>query len=608
MKPGAVRECDRALLAVTAASTVAAVVWMLWYCRYGIDFTDEGFYLVWISDPQLYKSSVSQFGFVYHPLFELLNGNIASLRQVNLLITLGLAWLAALTFLKTVFGPESLGPIARAVIAGPISATAVSAFVFAGMWLATPSYNSLTLQGLLVGSTGLMLADRRSRYPSVVGWVLIGTGGWLMFMAKPTTAAAWGVIAGLYLVLSGRLGVRQSAAAFLLASLLLCISAVAIDGSIRNFLERLITGLSTSSILTPGNSGAHLLRMDPLLLSLRGQTLLWVSSLVIFCAAYLSQRSERPMAIAGVVLLVLFIALIFANIVGIDVRMLRIEQFQGVMFFSIPFAAMMFGFFTSQSNNLSSITSQNIFLGTTLLLIPYAYAFGTGNNYWVVASGAGIFWVMAGLVLLKPASDKPEFISILLAFSVAALTITVTLVQIGITFPYRQPQPLRNNNLSVQIGRPGSTLVLSQDFGHYFQAAIEASRQAGFQKNTPMIDLSGRSPGLLYAIGASSIGQAWTLGGYPGSATLAVTMLRTVPCSQLVAAWVLVEPEGLGRISTDVLSSYGANAKTDFDEVGSFTSAAGAGTHVARAQILLKPNRSLETAEARCLSGRQGKS
>lgn len=34
--------------AVVSASTL---IWVLWSCRYGMDFTDEGFYLLWRSNP-----------------------------------------------------------------------------------------------------------------------------------------------------------------------------------------------------------------------------------------------------------------------------------------------------------------------------------------------------------------------------------------------------------------------------------------------------------------------------------------------------------------------------------------------------------------------------
>ena len=99
---------ERVILTCSAISTVLILGWVLWFCRYGIDVTDEGFYLVWMSNPFNYSISTSQFGFIYHPLYELLDGNIVALRQANILITFSLAWMLGIGFLKTVFGNKSL--------------------------------------------------------------------------------------------------------------------------------------------------------------------------------------------------------------------------------------------------------------------------------------------------------------------------------------------------------------------------------------------------------------------------------------------------------------------------------------------------------------------
>jgi hypothetical protein len=68
-------------------STTIILYWIFKFSAYGIDFTDEGFYLNWISNPFLYKVSLSQFGYIYHPLYNLVDGNIAWLRRVNFFIT-----------------------------------------------------------------------------------------------------------------------------------------------------------------------------------------------------------------------------------------------------------------------------------------------------------------------------------------------------------------------------------------------------------------------------------------------------------------------------------------------------------------------------------------
>ena len=54
------------------------------FCNSGLDITDEGYYLNWISNPYDYKSSVSQFGFIYHLIFIAFNENITILRIINL--------------------------------------------------------------------------------------------------------------------------------------------------------------------------------------------------------------------------------------------------------------------------------------------------------------------------------------------------------------------------------------------------------------------------------------------------------------------------------------------------------------------------------------------
>ena len=89
---------QRAMTVLSALGSVLVLGLLLKYSAYGIDFTDESFYLVWISNPFIYSVSLTQFGFIYHPLYSLLGGDIAALRQANILITYGLAWSLAYFF------------------------------------------------------------------------------------------------------------------------------------------------------------------------------------------------------------------------------------------------------------------------------------------------------------------------------------------------------------------------------------------------------------------------------------------------------------------------------------------------------------------------------
>jgi hypothetical protein len=233
------------------------------------------------------------------------------------------------------------------------------------------------------------------------------------------------------------------------------------------------------------------------------------------------------------------------------------------------------------------------------------YAFGTGNNYWIPIACAGLFFVLAGVVLLTPASPARTPARLLAPLGLGTQLIAIALIHSGMETPYRQPQPLRQNDYQVDVGRPGSTLVLSQGFGRYIEDAVRAATEAGFVRGTPIIDLTGGSPGVLYVLGATNIGQAWIIGGYPGSKELAEASLRLVPCDQLSRAWLLMEPDGPIRIPAEVLSGFGADVAADFALAGSFSTAPGAGGHDAsRVQQLWKPTRPLDAAVAACAARR----
>ena len=96
------------LIAVTGLTSVITLSWMLWYSRYGFDFTDEGFYLVWIANPFNYRVSTSQFGYLYHPLYLLLGRSISLLRQANVLALFWMAYLHCTS--RRLVGPSSQRP------------------------------------------------------------------------------------------------------------------------------------------------------------------------------------------------------------------------------------------------------------------------------------------------------------------------------------------------------------------------------------------------------------------------------------------------------------------------------------------------------------------
>ena len=203
-------------------------------------------------------------------------------------------------------------------------------------------------------------------------------------------------------------------------------------------------------------------------------------------------------------------------------------------------------------------------------------------------------------VEFKVISSHAEIVRITLVGSLAVQTMVIIFCYYGITNPYRQSQPLFQNQDLVLIGEGKSKLLLSHDMAGYLSRWDEPLKSADFKKGTPMIDLSGHYAGLIFAIGGKSIGVASSLGGYPGSNKFVTRGLNHVSCEEIIRAWVLTEPLDSNAISTDVLSSFGGDLMSDYVLVGTNSSL------YQQKQFLYQPSRSIESATKKCIIARSG--
>ncbi|AZO80346.1 hypothetical protein B5U98_11110 [Bosea sp. Tri-39] len=194
--------------------------------------------------------------------------------------------------------------------------------------------------------------------------------------------------------------------------------------------------------------------------------------------------------------------------------------------------------------------------------------------------------------------------ALLLPFAFGAQFITAGQILFGIEKPYYQPGPLRSADYLVDLGDSGGTLRVAPSTGKFIEAVRKTADQAGFQAGTPVIDLTGRSPGTLHVMGASSTGQPWLIGnfpGMPGSNRVATQVLKGVACPELARAWLLIEPEGPFRFPATITSVFGADQSRDFSIAGSFSSPDPLSNFTeARTQHLMRPTRSIEEASRAC--------
>lgn len=575
------------VLWLSALSTVLLISWFVGYSAYGLDFSDEGFHLVWIANPYSYDSSITLFGFIYHPLYIMVDGSIAALRKINIAVTFVLAAGLVYGYLG-VLAPQAHGRSAvRLTVA--VGMAASSLFVF-DWWLLTPSYYSLALQALMVTSIGLLLADDRQTFKSFAGSVSVGVGGWLAFMAKPSTAAALAIGVALYLLVSRKLSLRLILLAVAGAAILLLLSALIIDGSVTGFARRLQSGLTLGQYLGGGHTLIELLRIDNFQLNTQTKLLIFLMTIAAVTATWAALSERSSFLICSLVICAGFFVVLALSAFGQISSVADLGQFGALSIFGVMFAAVLVGLGRMIWAGGTRITADQWGIALLFLVMPHIYAFGTNGNYWESGGQAGIFWLLAGVTLLGPIAVEKATWSFALPLSLAVQVVTAIVLQGVMQKPYRQPQPVALNDTTIEIGPRRSALRLSAGYADYIREAESSARNAGFKPGDAIIDLSGQSPVILFALGAENLGTPWIIGGYPGSLQFARATLERVSCEKIAAAWVLYEANGPRSIPLELMQDLGAAFPGQYKEVATWKTARGAGGYEEiRVQHLFQP-------------------
>lgn len=565
-------------------STILILYWVFKFSAYGIDFTDEGYYLNWISNPFLYKSSLSQFGYIYHPLYNLVDGNITWLRRLNFFITFALACILVYLVINNLIKFEKINKIIQCVVSSGIAISSLTYF-----YIQTPSYNHLTFQALLVTSIGIALIDVTKFKINVLSYIIIGIGGWLTFMAKPSSAMGLAAFVLIYIILSKQFQLRFLLIAAITAFILFIISTYIIDGSITAYVERYLLSVKILTVLEGGHSINKIFRIDKLNLSTKIVLSIFFIFLISVYFIWLVLKNNKINNFISIItcFLILVIIAIFA-ITDINWNP-NYGRYQPYLTFGITYACL---FVIIILINNYEITIYDVRLGLFLifLILPYIFALGSNNNYWMQSGIVSLFWLISGFVLIIPWFCKLKMYAPIVFLVLLSQLITSIHIKEQIEKPRRYNQSLRLDDTKITVNDKNHQLILSKEFAKYINDARKIAAQSGFTKGDVIIDLSGQSPGLLYLLSAKSIGTAWNIGGYKGSLDLAKVRFNLVDCTDIANSWVLYESKGPRSISTDLLTSLGMNFPIQYQKVGSWETASGAGGYKQiRIQELYKP-------------------
>jgi hypothetical protein len=407
-----------------------------------------------------------------------------------------------------------------------------------------------------------------------------------------------------FLAATRRLSIGLVTVVALLFCSLLAATAQMLDGSFSGFVGRFSVGLERAGSYGMGHTLSAVLRLDPLPLDWGTLRAMAIGCLAVVASASFITSPNRVLRAASYISCVVCAGLTVSLVLGVLGGPYDYGLWQQLFLAAIGLSAALFALVCGRRGEQHP--DSTCYRETAILLaaLPFAFVSGTANNYWFMAGLVGFFWVLAGALLIRARFTSDNAMALMIPFLSAAQFIAAGQILFGITNPYYQPGPLRNADYRIDLGDRGGVLRVAPSTGIFIEAIRKTANEAGFQAGTPVIDLTGHSPGVLYVMGASSTGQPWLIGnfpGMPGSNRVATEVLMGASCSELGRAWLLTEPKGPYSFPPSIISVFGADQSRDFSVAGSFSSADPLSNFTeTRSQYLMRPNRPPEEASQAC--------
>jgi hypothetical protein len=560
---------DRNLLPASAC-LIICVGFFVWASGRGYDVTDESYYLTWDATPYSFHFSISLFGYFWHPIYELVGGNIALLRMAGAAVLIATSAAFALALQKFI-ALDSTSRSERWLI---ILGICTSAFWFFAIWLTVPGYDELNLSLLLLFASGLLMAAadatnvragflRQTIGPAILSGASLG----VIALVKPTTCAVAVAFAFAWLAL---LRPQRPFVLFAVSAAsaiaVLAISALLIDGSFSAFLHRQLTNFTLSRLMDqPGDMHGIINsvvgpfardRVWKIFPAIALGAAMFATCLGVVSAALGLMRIDRGLqsAVSYGLVILLGVFVMLARAVDLQANIAWYNYHAWYYTLGILAVAIAVVLARAESVVANPQLWRRACAAVFIAALPLAYSFGTNVSLVRHVEGASVFWAGSAFLICSLATPAKRTLLI----GVAALAIGITTVGLlaGVaSAPGRPDVALVQDTEPVTVGPDGARLFVDPATADYIKSLQRAAAGAGFQSGTPIVDLAETGPGIAFALSGATVGSPW-LGDTPdGSLAFARAVLTSVPKSQLRHAWIITGSErNLARVQTTLRS------------------------------------------------------
>lgn len=539
------RLASRFLSVVCIVAAALLIGGLLYVSNRGLDLSDESYGYLWARNPNDYLFGLRFQGYLLHPIDRLFGHSIVALRVFGVLFSALIGVAVACLALRRPTLQVSFGRLETTAI------TAIFAAVFAmdnSWWLPTPSYNKVAVWGFLlmvVGYGGYHLAIGAKsaavfRAALPVG-LAIAAGGLLMVLARPPTAMlafgiafllifpdllrggnrrdwAWSVIGSA----SGWLAVLIAFCAVFLVTPIhlwnLIITALAIRAPLETGSGLLLRSWSDVQLLL----SFHTFGISALCLALVG-----LAEMLDGSARLWLRRLNLALALVALILVLPRLWPLLRAPVAFDPSQTGLVMF-AVSAAWVAFAAALASF---RDRSLEWLAPSAL-----LLMGPIVVSIATGNRMITQISFCASMYGYAALLAAHAVLPRTGF----LLFGLFTVVTAGAVTGVGWAKPFRLATDICSQTVAIRIPGAGDRTLLVDgrmaDFATGFQNAADS---AGLKPGQPLLDLTGRRPGMNLILGTSAPVYPWVASGYSNSPAILDTVWDGMSSEQRSKAWIV---------------------------------------------------------------------
>jgi hypothetical protein len=197
---------------------------------------------------------------------------------------------------------------------------------------------------------------------------------------------------------------------------------------------------------------------------------------------------------------------------------------------------------------------RSLVVAGAILVVPFAYSYGTSNALLQHMGMAAIFPLVIAAVLIRTMWLERAVPTWLFAGALAllaALPAEIVVRQwVDGRYTYRLGASLAEQTVPLPANPGGIDLDVTPALARSLESYLLLLRSAGFSSGQPLIDFTGQSPGLVAIANGAPVGAIWYIGGVYAGERMARMSLGWVDAAQVRRAWLLTTPDGATTIAS----------------------------------------------------------